>query len=107
VTCRERETFVVAGIAYRGKKFDGIYLAWPEDMSYAGKVKNGFTRASQWDIEARARSLHTRKQKLTKKIRKPKAQWLKPKLQVDVEYRRLAGEGKVRHASFKGVRRDL
>ncbi len=27
VTCRNRDTFVVAGIAFKGKKFDGIYLA--------------------------------------------------------------------------------
>jgi ATP-dependent DNA ligase len=59
-------------------------------MSFAGKVKNGFTRASQWDIEARARSLHMAcTQPLTKKTKKPKAHWLKPKLKVDVEYRAL------------------
>jgi bifunctional non-homologous end joining protein LigD len=38
---------------------------------------------------------------------KPKAHWLKPELLVDVEYRALTGEGKVRHPSFKGIREDL
>ena len=51
--------------------------------------------------------LMARAQPLTKKIKKPKAQWLKPELLVDVEYRALTGEGKVRHPSFKGVREDL
>ena len=26
VTCRHRQTFVLAGIAYNGRKFDGVYL---------------------------------------------------------------------------------
>jgi ATP-dependent DNA ligase len=43
-----------------------------------------------------------------KKIKKPKAQWLKPELLVHVEYRALTGdEGKVRHPSLKRLRDDL
>jgi hypothetical protein len=34
---------------------------------------------------------------LTKKTKKPKATWLKPKLLVDAEYRVLSGTGKLRH----------
>jgi bifunctional non-homologous end joining protein LigD len=110
VTCRTRETFIVAGIAYKnGKKFDGIYLArrTEEGLLYAGKVENGFTPALQRDLEARARRLTAPGQPLTKKLKKPKARWLKPELLVDVEYRALAGVGKVRHPSFKGIREDL
>jgi bifunctional non-homologous end joining protein LigD len=109
VTCRTRETFIVAGIAYNRSKFDGINLARrdDDDLLYAGKVENGFTPASQQDLESRAKSLFTRAQPLTRKIRKPKARWLKPELLVDVEYRALTGEGKMRHPSFKGVREDL
>jgi bifunctional non-homologous end joining protein LigD len=109
VTCRTRDTFVVVGIAYNRNKFDGIYLARRKEdgLLYAGKVENGFTPASQRDLEERAKALMSRAQPLTKKIRKPKAQWLKPELLVDVEYRALTGEGKVRHPSFKGLREDL
>jgi bifunctional non-homologous end joining protein LigD len=41
------------------------------------------------------------------RIKKPKSKWLKPGLLVDVEYRAMTGEGKVRHPSFVGVREDL
>jgi bifunctional non-homologous end joining protein LigD len=58
-------------------------------------------------LEERARGLTVRIQQLTKKIKKPKARWLEPHMQVDVEYRGLTGEGKVRHPSFKGIREDL
>lgn len=39
VTCRKRNTFVVAGIAYKGNKFDGLYLGREEEgaLTYAGK----------------------------------------------------------------------
>jgi bifunctional non-homologous end joining protein LigD len=55
VTCRKRDTFVVAGIAY--------------------------------------------KEPLTIKVKKPQARWLQPQLLVDVEYRAITGEGKLRHPS--------
>lgn len=54
----------------------------------------------------RAEKLKTKVRPLTKKIRKPKPVWLKPKLLVDVEYRALTGTGKLRHPSFKGVLQD-
>jgi bifunctional non-homologous end joining protein LigD len=96
VTCRTRDSFAVAGIVYNRNKFDGFYLARRKEGGFldAGKVENGFTRASQRDLEVRAKALKSRLQSLTKKIRKPKAQWLKPELLVDVEYRALTVEGR-------------
>jgi bifunctional non-homologous end joining protein LigD len=107
ITCRKRETFVVAGLAYNKRRFEGIYLARRDDMSYAGKVEHGFTLQTQRDLERRARGLAARSTPLSTKVSKPKARWLKPELLVDVEYRALTGEGKLRHPSFKGVREDL
>jgi bifunctional non-homologous end joining protein LigD len=108
-TCRQRETFVVAGLAYKNKKFDGIYLGRrdEDDLLYAGKVENGFDDATVKDLERRAKKLVARRQPLTKKVAKPKATWLQPKLLADVEFRALTGDGKLRHPSFKGIRDDL
>jgi bifunctional non-homologous end joining protein LigD len=77
-TCRQRETFVVAGIALKRCKFDGIYLGRREDgeLRYAGKVENGFNGESERDLRRRAEKLKARIQPLTKKIKKPKATWL-------------------------------
>src|SRR5581483_1314036 len=109
VTCRKRDTFVVAGIAHKKGRFDGIYLArrGKNGLHYAGKVENGFNPQSAKNLEQRAAKLTSKTQPFIKKIRKPKATWLEPKLLVDVEYRALTGEGKLRHPSFKGVRDDL
>ncbi len=108
-TCRQRETFVVAGIALKGGKFDGVYLARRVngELLYVGKVENGFSPESERDLRGRAEKLKTRTQPLSRRIKKPKALWLKPSLLVDVEYRALTGAGKLRHPSFKGVREDL
>jgi bifunctional non-homologous end joining protein LigD len=90
-------------------KFDGLYLGRCQNgaLIYAGKVENGFDAAVEQRLRACTEKLKTKVQPLTKKIKKPKATWLKPKLMVDVEYRALTGTGKVRHPSFKGIRRDL
>ena len=44
---------------------------------------------------------------LSTRLNKPKARWLKPEVMLEVEYRALTGEGKLRHPSFKGIREDL
>jgi bifunctional non-homologous end joining protein LigD len=46
-------------------------------------------------------------QPFAKPIKKPKAQWLQLKLKVEVEYRAVTADGKLRHPSFKGLREDL
>jgi bifunctional non-homologous end joining protein LigD len=109
MTCRERETFVVAGIAYKGEKFDGIYLGRQtgDGLQYAGKVEHGFSEAEVKKLKARAKKLVVKRSPLTTKVSKPKAAWLKPQLLADVEYRAVTGAGKLRHPSFKGLREDL
>ena len=42
---------MVAGIAYNGRSFEGIYLARLDDMIYAGKVEHGFTPEQQKELE--------------------------------------------------------
>lgn len=109
VICRKRETLVVAGLAYNGNKFDGIYLGrrGAGGISYAGKVENGISAEQQRDLVKRAKPLLTPRQVLTPTIKKAKARWLKPKILVEVEYRALTGTGKVRHPSFKGSGRPV
>lgn len=106
VTCRTRETFFVAGLAYNKRKFEGIYLARRDDLSYAGKVENGFTPQSHRELETKAKGLATTRCPLSTRVNKPKARWLNPEVMVDVEYRALT-EGKLRHPSLKGIREDL
>jgi len=108
-TCRKRDTFWAAGVAFKGGKFDGLYLGRREGsrLHYAGKVERGFDDATARAVVSELLPLKTRKSPLAERIRKPKATWVRPVVPVDVEYRALTGEGLVRHPSFKGIRRDL
>jgi bifunctional non-homologous end joining protein LigD len=109
VTCRQRETFVVAGLAFNGPKFDGIYLGRQErnELVYAGKVERGFSDAQVKHLQEKAKGLHVKQQPFVEKIGKPKAKWLKPTLLADVEFRRRTSGGLLRHPSYKGLREDL
>lgn len=109
VTCRKRDTFIIAGIAFKAGKFDGVYLGRREGrrLVYAGKVENGFSEQSQKQIREHAASLKSTRQPFTEKVQKPKAQWLRPALKGDVKYRTFTSDGKLRHPSFKGLREDL
>jgi len=108
-TCRKRDTFRVAGIAFKAGKFDGLYLARPsgKQLLYAGKVERGFDDQTARTLVSELIPLKAGKSPLSTPIRKPKATWVKPAVSVDVEYRALTGDGLLRHPSFKGVRRDL
>jgi bifunctional non-homologous end joining protein LigD len=109
VTCRKRDTFVVAGIAFKGDKFDGIYVGrrMGRALTYAGKVENGFAAKDRQTLKALAERLRVPRQALKPPVKKPKAVWLKPKLLAEVEYRALTGDGKLRHPSFKSLREDV
>jgi len=90
------------GVAINCGKFDGLYLGRCQNgaLIYAGKVENGFDAAVEQRLRACTEKLKTKVQPLTKKIKKPKATWLKPKLMVDVEYRALTGTGQSHAIDF-------
>jgi bifunctional non-homologous end joining protein LigD len=109
LTCRHRDTFLIAGIAYKGTKFDGVYLGQEEKkkLLYAGKVEHGFTDQQVKYLEAMAKGLEVKKPPIEIDEKKPKARWLKAVLLADVEYRRKTRRGLLRHPSYKGLREDL
>ena len=80
VTCRNRETFDAIGIANKGGKFDGLYLARRDgdELLYAGKVENGFSDQLVRDLKERLDPNRARTQPLPRKVKKPKAIWYKP-----------------------------
>jgi bifunctional non-homologous end joining protein LigD len=56
VTCPRRETFVIAGLAFKGRKFVGVYLE-RRQLVYAGKVVNGFSTAQVMHLQDRAQPI--------------------------------------------------
>jgi bifunctional non-homologous end joining protein LigD len=108
-TCRHRETFVVAGWAEKRGEFDGLYLGRKERdrLVYAGKLERGFTDDDKDRILAQLERLKSKQAPIEAPRKFPKANWVKPRLMVDAEFRARTGQGLLRHPAFKGVRRDL
>ena len=90
-----------------GGSLPALYLGRREgkDLVYAGKAGTGFTFETARMLRERLEPITVRKSPLTKAVRKPKATWVRPDVLVGVQYRSLTPDGKLRHASFKGVRR--
>jgi bifunctional non-homologous end joining protein LigD len=108
VTCRQRETLLIAGFAMKANKFDGLYIGRlkGKELIYAGKIDHGFDKASAINLQARLRPLIRKSQPYSKKIAH-RGVWVEPTLLAEVEYRAKSAEGKVRHPVFKGIREDL
>jgi bifunctional non-homologous end joining protein LigD len=86
-----------------------VYVGREEDggLVYAGKAATGLTREMARELRTRLDPLVVSEQPLVRKVRKPKATWVRPDVLAEVEYRGFTEDGLLRHASFKGVREDL
>ena len=108
--CKVRETFAVAGWALRGTKLDRFYLAEERDgkLVYAGKMEGGWTEEEKNDLLARIKPYQQRNAPIELATAKPKAQWVEPRVLVDVECRaRTAKSSLLRHPRYKRIRGDL
>ena len=75
---------------------------------YAGKIEGGWTEEEKNDLLARIRPYQQRNPPIEPATAKAKAQWVEPRVPIDVEYRARAGKsGLLRHPRYKGIREDL
>ena len=112
VKCTRRQEFVVVGWAEstaKGRPFASLLLAQHEDgaLVYKGKVGTGFDEATMADVAAKLSRLDRK----TPPAEVPRAEakgahWVSPKLVAEVAFAEFTGDGRVRHASFLGLRAD-
>jgi bifunctional non-homologous end joining protein LigD len=76
-------------------------------LVYAGKVRTGYTENTARELRERLDSLIRKTSPLSVPVRKPKATWVEPEVDAEVEYRALTDDGLLREAVFKGLRDDL
>jgi bifunctional non-homologous end joining protein LigD len=85
-----------------GRDLRGVPLIERKEI-LEGKVGTGFSHKTSMQVRRKLEPLITPQQKLTKKVRKPKAKWVEPKFFAEVEYRDITADGLLRQSSFKGM----
>ena len=114
VKCKARQEFVIGGFsAPAGSRshFGALLLGVQEDgaLRYAGKVGTGFTAQSLSDLSGKLANLSQKACPFEPALRGAEARdvrWVKPELVAEIEFAERTRDGRVRHASFLGLRED-
>jgi bifunctional non-homologous end joining protein LigD len=112
VKCISRQEFVVVGWTKSSTKlrpFGSLLLAQYEgqDLVYKGKVGTGFNGETLGEIGEKLAKLGIDKALLdVPRVEARGASWVKPELVAEIAFAEFTGEGRVRHASFVGLRGD-
>src|ERR1041385_2441032 len=111
--CKKSETFPVIAfvekLGARPRKIASLYVGRRDGgkLVYAGKVRTGYTETAARELRERLDPLIRKKSPLSVAVKKPKATWVEPEVQIEVEYGALTDDGLLREAVFKGFRDDL
>jgi len=113
VKCNKRQEFVIGGYTapqgtreYFGSLLLGFY-ATNKKFVYCGHVGTGFTQKSLAAVHKLLQKNQTSKMPFSSKPPTLKnVTWVKPKILVEVEFSQWTQEGRLRHPSFKGLRKD-
>jgi len=124
IKAKRRQEVVIAGFTKNegtGKYFSALAIGVYDQkgvLRYIGKVGTGFNDTKQKEMMAQFKPLITKESPFDVEpdVDEPsqfrprrlgaKATWLKPELICEVEFAEITSDGKVRQASFKGMRGD-
>lgn len=113
VKCTRRQEFVIGGWSpsdKKGRPFSSLLLGQfiDGDLHYRGRVGAGF---DQHSLAALARELQALARKTSPFLEVPRdqtrrANWVTPRLVVEVGFTEITDEGNIRHGVFLGLRED-
>jgi bifunctional non-homologous end joining protein LigD len=111
--CKKSDTYpIIAFVEKLGaspRKIASLYVGRREGdrLLYAGKVRTGYTEEAAREVRERLDPLIRKSAPLSEPIVKPKATWVEPTVEAEVEYSGITDNGILREAVFKGLREDL
>jgi bifunctional non-homologous end joining protein LigD len=111
--CRKSDTFpIVAFVEKLGakpRKIASLYIGRREGgrLLYAGKVQSGYTEEVARELRERLDPFIIATSPLAEPVEKPKATWVRPGVEAEVQYGGVTDRGLLRAAVFKALRDDL
>ncbi|MCK1309822.1 DNA ligase D [Bradyrhizobium sp. 45] len=111
--CKKSDAFPIVAfvekLGARPRKVASLYVGRRENgkLLYAGKVRTGYTETTARELRERLDPLIRKTSPLDVPVKKPKATWVDPILEIEVRYGALTDDGLPREAVFKGFRDDL
>jgi bifunctional non-homologous end joining protein LigD len=111
--CTKSDAFpIVAFVEKLGahpRKIASLYVGRREGdrLVYAGKARSGYTEGFAREVRERLDRLIIKRSPLSVPVKKPKATWVQPVVQAEIEYGGITDDGLLREAVFKGLRDDL
>ncbi|MGO7115547.1 non-homologous end-joining DNA ligase [Rhizobium johnstonii] len=109
IKCIQSDTFAVVGYERSTAARAGIgalLLAGLKDgkLVYVGSVGTGFKESTAWRLREALDKIVSTKPPIEYGGRRKDVVWVSPRLFAEVEYRAWTHDGKLRHASYKGLR---
>ena len=113
--CAQRQEFVIGGFTdpEGSRQGLGALLVGHYDadgsLVFAGKVGTGFTTSGAQELRAELNALEAANCPFTPRpagALGKRAHWVRPSFVAEVTFTEWTGDGKVRHPSFQGLRRD-
>ena len=111
--CVKSETYpIVAFVEKLGahpRRIASMYLGRWENgqLLYAGKAQTGFTQKALYDLRERLDPYIRKTSPLSVQVKKPKATWVEPVVQAEIQFSGTTSDGLLRAPVYKGVRDDL
>jgi bifunctional non-homologous end joining protein LigD len=111
--CKKSETYPIIAfvekLGAKARKIASLYVGRREGgkLVYAGKVRTGYTEATARELREKLDRLIRKTSPLSIPVKKPKATWVEPEVNAEIEYGALTDDGLLREAVFKGIRDDL
>jgi len=109
IKCIQSDSFAIVGYEHSMSARAGIgalLLAARRGgkLVYVGSVGTGFKEAATWRLREELDKLTTKTPPIAYSGRRKNVVWTRPRLVAEIEYRAWTADGKLRHASYKGLR---